>query len=63
MNVEAGASAQEILDTEKILQLLLPEDYKHLLSFANGAAGILGAQELHLFSLGRQCKLRIPPVI
>ena len=42
MNLEKGASLQEIMDAEDKFHLSLPTDYKQLLSFTNGAAGILG---------------------
>ncbi len=51
MNLEDGASPLEIMEAEDKLHLPLPPDYKQLLSFANGAAGILGSEEVHLFSL------------
>src|ERR1700760_3447408 len=51
MNLEKSASLLEIMDAEDKLHLSLPTDYKQLLSFTNGAAGILGSEEMPLFSL------------
>ena len=51
MNLEPGVSEQQLINVEKQLGTILPEEYKQLLRFSNGAAGMVGAQEVHLFSL------------
>lgn len=51
MNREPGASEQEIADCESKLRLSLPDDYKSILRFANGAAGRIGPEELLIYSI------------
>jgi len=51
MNRESGASEQEVAELEKRLKLSLPDSYKSILRFTNGAAGRIGSQEFLLYSI------------
>lgn len=51
MNLEPGASEQEIAELEKKLKLSLPDSYKSILRFTNGAGGCIGPEELLLYSI------------
>jgi len=51
MNREPGASEQEIAKLGIGFRVFLPEDYKSILRFANGAAGRIGPEELLIYSI------------
>lgn len=50
MKMEPAASSEEIALLEKSLNLSLPREYRGFLARSNGAAGLIGPEELHLYS-------------
>lgn len=51
MSLESGVFEEELLAAERQLSARFPDEYKELLLFSNGAAGVIGTQEMHFFSL------------
>lgn len=51
MNLEPGASGQEIAELEDKLKVSLPESYKSILRFTDGAGGRIGPEEVLLYPL------------
>src|SRR5689334_5920854 len=51
MRREQGASERELLELEKAMQVSLPAAYRTMLLFSNGAAGKIGPEYIHLYSI------------
>lgn len=46
-----GATWEQILDVERLLRFVLPEEYKIFLSWSNGGEGDLGRDSLSLWPI------------